>query len=344
MRNEGYNQMKISIAKETASGEKRVLVLPKDARKLVDQGHDVSVEKNAGVDINVYDKDYVNVGVNIVTDRQELFGDTDLLVKLKIPTPLEFNLMRNNILFSMLHHKQNPFCVYYLGKQGLKAVEIESIFNAAKERLVDATDITGEIGVLYAAHHMDIMPSEAKALILGYGRVGSGAIKMCNKLGINTKILRKEEYPFIKHFLRGKNLLINAISWPEEERKSKGYVVTEDMLDLLNSNAVVLDLAVDFPNPIQTCRPTDLSNPYYIEKGKVHIGIYGYPGLVPVSSSRRYSRQVLPLLSEIANNKGLENIAERGPIGKAIENAVVDPRNFEWKKFKPLETSKGLGE
>ncbi len=329
--------MRISIAKETNQGETRVIMLPNEVHKLVEQGHEVFVEKNAGLQIFIYDKDYENSGAKILEDRKKLFGESDLIVKLKAPTEIEFNLLNNNLLFSMLHHEQNPLYVYLLGKNKCKAIEIESIFNDAKERLVDATDITGEVGVLYAAQHLKKMPQDSEVLMLGYGRVGSGAIKMCNKLDMNLKILRKEEYPNIKHFLKNKDLLINAISWAKEEREKKNYLVKKEMINLMSSGAVILDLAVDFPNPIETCRPTSLNNPYYIEKGKIHIGIYGYPGLVPISSSKRYSKQILPLVLEIANNKGLENICKRGELGKHISKAVVNPEKMDWNKFKPRE-------
>src|SRR5690606_17694373 len=127
-------------------------------------------------------------------------------------------LMNGNMLFSMLHHEQNPEYVYELGKRGGVAVGMESLKNVAGERLVDATDITGEVGVLYACQHLRVMPQEAKVLVLGYGRVGSGAISMASKLGMDVKILRKSEYAHLPHFLKGTDLLINAISWPAEER------------------------------------------------------------------------------------------------------------------------------
>lgn len=327
--------MKISISKETNQGETRVIMLPDEVSKLVKQGHEVFIEKNAGAQIFIYDKSYENAGAKIIEDRKKLFGESDLIVKLKVPTEIEFNLLDNNLLFSMLHHEQNPLYIYYLGKNKCKAIEIESIFNDAKERLVDATDITGEVGVLYATRHLKKMPQESNVLMLGYGRVGSGAIKMCNKLDMNIKILRREEYSNIKHFLKNKDLLINAISWPEEERKKESYLVKKEMIDLMNPGAVILDLAVDFPNPIETCRPTSLNNPYYIERGKTHIGIYGYPGLVPISSSKKYSKQVFPIVLEIANNKGLENICERGELGKYISKAIINPEKMNWNKFKP---------
>lgn len=327
--------MKISVVKETASDERRVILLPGEVAKLSKAGHTVSVEKYAGKGIHIYDRAYQEAGARVSSNRVQLFRDADLLVKLKAPTKEEFGLLNGGTLFSMLHHEQNPHFVYHLGSKDVKAVEIESIFNDAGERIIDATDITGEVGVLYAVQHLSKMPQDAKALILGYGRVGSGAISMCNKLGITTKILRKEEYPYIPHFMRDKDLLINAIAWPVEEREGGRYLVTSDMLRNLNPDAVILDLAVDFPNPIETCRPTSLSNPFYIEQGKIHVGIYGYPGLVPVSCSKRYSQQALPLVKTIADNGGLEGLVNKGDIGRFISSAIVDPDKLDWKTKKP---------
>lgn len=321
--------MKISVIKETSENEVRVALLPDAVRELVQSGCEVLVEKNAAFGIGIFDKSYEEAGAIVTNDRRRLYGDVDLVVKLKAPTMQEFPMLNNNILFSMLHHAQNPEHVAELGKRGAVAVEMESIFLESRERVVDATDITGEVGVLYAAQHLKVMPDEAEVLVLGYGRVGSGAITMANRLGMKVKILRKEEYPHIEHFMKGKDLLINAISWPAAERAKKNYLVTREMLDSMNPFGVVLDLAVDYPNPIQTCRPTSLSNPWYIEADKVHIGIYGYPGLVPVTCAKRYSKQILSVVKEIVANDGVDNIGIRSVIGKAIEGATVDPERLK---------------
>lgn len=327
--------MIIAVPKETAEHETRVALLPDAVRSLVEAGHEVWVEKNAAFFLGCFDRDYELAGAKIVTDRAVLFGESNLVVKLKAPAAQEFALLNGNLLFSMLHHDQNPEYVQELGRRGVVAVEMESIKNEAGERLVDATDITGEIGVLYACQHLRVMPQDARALVLGYGRVGSGAIAMASKLGMDVKILRKSEYPHIAHFMKGVDLLVNAISWPAHERERKNYVVTEDMLDLMSMNGVVLDLSVDFPNPIQTARPTTLSNPWYRERGKVHIGIYGYPGLVPVSCTRRYSSQILPIVQTIAKHGSLDDIESAGELGQAIANATVRPEALGWRNIVP---------
>jgi len=99
---------------------------------------------------------------------------------------------------------------------------------------------------------------------------------------------------------------------------------------------IVLDLSVDFPNPIETVRSTDYQNPFYIEEGRVHISIYGYPGLVPVSSSRIYSEQVLPIALAIANNDGLVGIGKVEELGSHIHRAIIDPAKYgDLEEFKP---------
>lgn len=336
-------KMRIGIARETAPQEKRVIMQPSEVKVLCDVGYQVSVEKNAGIGVYFSDADYESAGAGIIEDRLELFKGVDMLVKLKAPTPDEFGMLGKNILFSMLHHKQNPEYIYYLGKQNVVAVEMESIKNKAGERLIDATDMTGEAGVLYSLNLLKKRPKDLQVLILGYGRVGSAAIETCNKLGMNIKILRKAEYKYISHFLKDKDLLINAITWPKHERENRNYVVTREMLKLMQPGAVILDLAVDFPNPIETCRPTTLSNPWYVEGGIIHVCIYGYPGLMPISSTRRYSKQVLPIIMEIAKNKGLKNIESRSKLGSYIHNAIIDPKKMNWEQYNPEQPERQTG-
>ena len=314
--------MIIGILKEINKNEKRIVLRPLHVKKLVKAGHKVYIETKAGLGVNFSDEDYKKMGAQIKS-TQEVYDKSDMLLKLRSPTNMEFKKIKNKILFSMLHATQNPKRIKLIKDSGITAIEMESIKNEFSERYVDATDITGEIGVLYATHFLQKIPEEVNVLVLGYGRVGSGAIKMCDRLGMKVKILRKSEYKHIAHFMKGKDILINAIAWPEESRKNKEYIVTRNMLKNLNRGAVILDLSVDYPNPIETCKPTTLTEPWFKLDGIVHMSIYGYPGLVPVSSVTRYSKQILPLVLEIANNNGIEGI-EKSDLGKDIKNAVVD--------------------
>lgn len=301
--------MKIGMPKETIANDPRAAILPKDVERIIAAGHDLFVEKDAGRGIGIGDEEYERAGATIVPGPARIF-DKELVVKIKAPTEQEFGMMKGNRLFCMLHAAQNPHAVELLRERDILGIAMEEVKDDAGGRFVDATDMTGEQGMLYAFQQHGRSPSECRVLFLGYGRVGTAAIRIASQLGANVKILRKADCPNLAYFLRGTDIVVNAMSWPEDKRMLKEYVITKDMLHHLNKGAIVLDLSVDFPNPIETCRPTRLDDPFYYvsvrcedgtEREIKHICIYGYPGMAPLSCVERYSKQITPLVLEIAN-------------------------------------------
>lgn len=328
--------MRIVVPKEAYPLERRVLVLPDAVKRFVQDGNEVFVQAGAGVGVHIPDDDYRSSGGQIVSESRDIYSLADMIVKVKAPLEGEFSLMRDCILFSMLHAEQNPEHIYYAGLQNLTVVEIERICDALDERMITQTYLTGQAGVYYALRHFDKMPSEMRVLILGYGNVATGALAACNQLGMQVKILRRSKYRYAKAYLqRGVDLLINAITWPESARRKREYVVTRDDIKTSNQGLIVLDLSVDFPSPIETVRPTTYAQPFYLDEGRVHISIYGYPGLFPATSSRLYSEQSAPFISLIAANNGLKDIAKCGDMGAAIAKAILNPQTHNWLQYKP---------
>jgi len=314
--------MYIGIPKEngTTNLERRAILLPKEVSKLVEAGHNVFVEKGLGEGIHINDDEYKEAGAVVMASKRDIFNKS-IVVKLKPPLPQEFKLLNNNLLFSMFHSEQNPHYVRALKERKAKAIAMELIQNKAGERLIQCSKISGEQGMIMAFYLAEKSPSDCNCLVLGYGDVASGALKVAFSLGANVKILRKGEYRHIKKLLRNKDIVVNGIQWPKEKRIKREYLITRDMLSLLNKGAIILDLSVDFPNPIECCRPSPHHKPVYTVDGVRCMSIYGYPRLVPVSSSRRYSGQVLPILLKIASTS-LDKLP------KWIKDAIIDPANF----------------
>ena len=314
--------MEIAIVKEIAAHgkETRPILLPHEVKRLADEGHRLFVEKGLGARIYIPDSDYEHQGVKLTASRRELFRK-DIVVKLKPPLPEEFQLLRQNLLFCMLHAEQNPQYVKMLARAKAKTIAMELIRNGAEERLITCCGMAGEQGMIMAFHVAKKSPAECNVLMLGYGSVATGALKVGLNLGAKVKVLRKSEYRYIRRFLRNKDIVVNAICWPKEKREDKEYLVTRDMLCLLNKGGIILDLSVDYPSPIETCRPTLIDRPSYIVDDITHIGIFGYPGLAPVSSAARYSRQVLPILLKIASVP-----LERLPL--YLKKALIDPQYY----------------
>lgn len=314
--------MNIAIAKEIGAQtlEHRAILFPKEVSKLVEAGHHVFVEKNLGKGVYIKDSEYREAGAKIISDRKDIFNKA-IVVKLKPPLPQEFRLLKNNLLFSMLHAQQNPKYVKALRKRNVKAIAMELLKNRQGERLVQCTDMSGEQGMIYAFHLAEKSPCDCSVLVLGYGSVASGALRVAFSLGAKVKILRRQEYSCIRQFIKDKDIVVNGIQWPKDKRDKKEYIITRDMFSLLNKGAVVLDLSVDYPNPIEPCRPSFINKPMYKVRGIKCVSLYGYPRLAPVSSSQQYSKQVLPVLLKIASTS-LDKLP------KSIKDAVVDPDQY----------------
>ena len=310
--------MDIGIARERSACERRTILLPRDVNCLVKAGHQVFIEKGLGKGIYKSDTEYRKAGAGIVVDQRNIFNKS-MVVKLKAPTPQEFKLLKNNLLFCMLHIEQNPGYVKALREKNVKAIAMEMVRNKEGERLIQCSDITGEQGMIYAFYLAQKSPGDCNILVLGYGSVAAGALKVAFSLGAKVKILRKREYPHMKQFIKNKDIVINAIRWPKEKRAQRKYLITRQMLSFLNKGAIVLDLSVDYPNPIEVCHPSLPQKPVYTVDGIKCISIYGYPRLAAISSSRRYSKQVLPILLKIASTP-LEKLP------RFIKNAVCDPK------------------
>lgn len=333
--------MNIGVPKERFTLEKRVMITPATAQRLVQEGHAVFVETGAGNGVHISDEEYAQSGATIMSDSREMYKRVEMVVKLKAPLTEEFTLMRGLLLVCMFHSDQNRERVYYAGLQNLVVVELENIRDKKRNRMINQTGITGEVGVYYALRHSEKMPSDMKAVVLGYGNVSTGALLACHRLGIETKIVRRSQLGHIGNYLKDADLLINGISWPASARAQRAYIVTRKQIQETSPHLIVLDLSVDFPNPIETIRPTTLSQPYYLEEGRVHISLYGYPGLVPVTSTRVYSEQVYPIVSLIAQNEGLRGIGNRGGLGAAIKKAILEPKKKEWEKYRPQDVPNG---
>jgi len=317
--------MNIGIAREIAARGKeiRVILLPREVKRIVEEGHSVLAERDLGKRLHVDDEKYREVGASITRNRAKVFRQ-DIVVKLKPPLPQEFRLMRNNLLFSMLHAEQNTRYVGMLGKAGAKAIAMELIKNSAGERLIQCTDIAGEQGMIMAFHLARKSPKDCKILVLGYGAISSGALDVAFSLGAQVKILRKAEFRYIRHFMRGVDIVVNGIAWPREKRDAGEYFITRPMLGLMNKDGIILDLSVDCPNIIETCHQTAIDRPTYVVNGITHISIFGYPVLAAATSAKRYSRQVLPILLKIASAKRL------GRLPLYLKKAVIDPETFEY--------------
>jgi alanine dehydrogenase len=228
---------------------------------------------------------------------RETVYHADIVVQLKRPDPEVLPLFNGNVLFCMGHHEEDPWMVEGLLKQNVLLVEMEKLKDVVGDRVINQCDLTGEVAVYMVQQYLDKLPVDTKAIVIGQGNTAQGALKACNKLGIQTKFMRRAQLPHLIDYLQDADLLISGIPWTAQEKADPHYILTQKDLKKLPRHLIILDLVCgEAPNPIETLRPSTFEEPCYTVDGIRHISLWGYPGLVPVSSARIYSPQVLSML------------------------------------------------
>lgn len=292
--------MLIGVVSENRPEEKRVVLLP-DQVKNITVKHDVLVEKDAGAGIGINDNIYKTAGAKIVS-RDKAYA-ADIVVRINAPDEAELKLMRQgSIVMCMLHWNVRAELVNNLKNYGINAIALEVLKNALGDRMVEALHLTGHLGMTKGFELWGKDPGTAVVKIMGYGNVAGGAIETAARKFARVFILNKRDIYEMENHLPGTDVLVNALNWPYELR-GKVILVRRDMLKLLNKGAVIVDLIANpaGQSPIETCHPTNLANISYNVDGIIHTACWGWPGLDPENCSRRYSIQIEPILSEIAN-------------------------------------------
>ena len=327
--------MKIGIAAENRPNEKRVVIQPRNMKRLAAR-HEVIVEKGAGLGVNIQDKDYIEAGCKIGS-REEVYG-CDLVVRIKEPRVDEVRMMRpGTIIMSMMHIRCQPVLEEALRKQGLIVIPLENLKDPVGRRTVEAIEDAGRIGMEYGFKLWGKDPATATVKIMGYGNMAAGAIRCAARKFAQVVILNKRDFQEMEKHIPGTDILVDAINRPYRKNVSEEpYFVTRQMLKLFKPGSVIIDLVSNPVKhaPVETMRPTNLAEMHYVLDGIYHSSCWGWPGLEPEKISARYSLQVAPILRDLAN-RGLDGCSSR------TKAAILYP-DKEWDSAYQVSAPKKL--
>ena len=199
--------MRVGVPKEIKKNEHRIGLTPTAVREYVAHGHQVSIEKGAGLGAGFTDKDYEKAGATIVADAATIFANNDMIVKVKEPQKVEWEMLRpDQILFTYLHLAPDPDQTQGLIKSGCAAVAYETVTDAkgGLPLLAPMSEVAGRIAVFSAAdtllkHNggMGLLfcgvpgVAPARVLVLGGGVVGFNAARMAMGLGAEVVVLER---------------------------------------------------------------------------------------------------------------------------------------------------------
>lgn len=333
--------MIIGIPKEIKDKEYRVGLVPAGVKSLSVAGHQVFIEKGAGLGSDIHDKEYEKAGATILPTAEEVYGKADMVIKVKEPLSSEYPFLKKGlILYTFLHLAPLPQLTKELLDREVIGIGYETVRldGGYLPLLAPMSEVAGRMSVHVGAHFLGKEEGGRGILlggvpgvehghvtIVGGGNVGANAAKVATALGANVTLLdvNLQRLGYLDDIFAGRiNTLMSNQHNIEEELKMADLVigavlipggrapmvVTKDMLSLMKRGSVIVDVAIDQGGCIETSRPTCHSEPVFEVDCVTHYCVTNMPGAVPRTSTFALTNATLPFAMEIAE-KGIQRAA-----------------------------------
>ena len=332
--------LKIGLPKETSNDERRISLTPGGVSILVANGHEILVEKNAGIDAHFSDKEYQDAGAVISYSAEELFSKSEMIVKVAPPTQKELDWMQpNQILLSALHlgHTTKEF-IHTILEKGICGIGYEFIKSEDNEfpivRMMH--EITGSMSVQIASHYLENSSNgqgimlggisgipPATVAILGAGITGEYAARTALGYGAQVFVmdndlamLRRLENALDRRIITATanhQYLSTAMGFADvvigaamTEGERAPCWVTDPMVQSMKPGSVIVDAVIDQGGCISTSVPTTHSNPIFKKYDVVHYCVPNIPSNVARTATHALSNVIVPYLVELGDAGGIE--------------------------------------
>lgn len=325
--------MKIGIPKEIKNNENRVALPPAGVYELIQEGHVVVVETNAGYGSAISDEEYQKVGANIVQTAQEAW-DAEMVIKVKEPLEEEYCYFHEDLLlFTYLHLAANKPVAEALLKAKVSTIAYENVQldNGSLPLLAPMSEIAGRMAAQIGAEFLE-SPKGGKGILLagvpgvrkgnvvviGGGVAGTNAATIAHGLGANVTILdvninrlKELDAQFngsiqtlqsnafnIHTQVKTADLVIGAVLLPGHKAPT---LVTREMVRDMPDHSVIVDIAIDQGGIFETgARTTTHDHPTYVEEGVIHYAVANMPGAVAQTATHALSNATLPFAKKLA--------------------------------------------
>lgn len=343
--------MIIGCVKEIKADEYRVGISPMSAQKYIEHGHEVLIEKGAGVGSGFSDQMYREVGASLIDNPHVVWQQADLMIKVKEPIPREYNDLREGaMLFTYLHLAADIELTKVLLEKKVTAIAYETVQYPGQglPLLKPMSAIAGRLATQQGAKYLEktfggkgVLLSgvdgtqPANVVIVGAGNVAQNAISMAHGMGANVTVIGNnikqlqaitDNYP---------DRLQSLLSTPENIEAASinadllilcalvvggaaPIIITRELLKKMEPGTVIVDVSVDQGGCAESTRPTTHGEPTYVEDGVVHYCVTNMPGAVPRSASLALNHATLPFGLEIANKGFKRSVIEN----EAIYNGI----------------------
>ena len=366
--------MIVGIPKEIKIDEYRVSMTPAGVNDLVTRGHKVLLEDHAGEGSGITNQEYLDQGAEIVS-RQDIFAQSEMIVKVKEPLPEEYGLLREGqILYTYLHLAPAPELTQALLDRKIVGIAYETVQlpDHSLPLLIPMSEVAGRMAIHEGAKYLErgnggrgillggvpgVDPGHV--VIIGGGIVGANAAKMAIGTGAQVTLLdislQRLRYLDDIHGSRLKTLMSNRFNLLESLRTADLVVgavlipgakaprlITREMLIPMQKGSVVVDVGIDQGGVLETSRPTTHSDPIFEVEGVIHYCVANMPGALARTSTFALTNATFPYALDLAE-KGYQKALKEDPTLRAGLNvclgAVTHPEvaNALDKEFTPPE-------
>ena len=353
--------MIVGILKEIKAEENRVCMTPAGVEVMRQNGHEVLVEKNAGMGSGFDDQNYKASGAEIIDTPAEIFKRADMVMHVKEPLPAEYDLIRKDqIIFTYLHLAAAEELTHVLIKSGSVGIAYETIQkeDGSLPLLTPMSEVAGRMAIQQGAKYLEMahgghgvllggVPGvdPGTVVIIGGGVVGTNAAKMACGLGAKVYILdmNLERLRYlsdvmpsncfllmskpttVRRLIKEADVVVGAVLIPGAKAPR---LITLEMLKTMKKGAVLVDVAIDQGGCFETSKATTHGEPIYKVEGVVHYCVANMPGAVPKTSTLALTNATLPYAVEIAN-KGWKKAMQENPEIRYGANVVKGKVTYE---------------
>ena len=340
--------MRIGVVKEIKDKENRIALTPSGAGLLVAEGHQVSVEEDAGIGSGFSNEEYLSSGAEIVATEKA--WDGDLVIKIKEPLEQEYQFLKGNILFTYFHLAGVPAALTdALIKAGTSAIAYETVEDdqGRLPLLAPMSAVAGNIAANVGGYYLakfnggkgvqlgSVMGKRnGKVMVIGGGIVGQHAAHTLESMGAEVLVFGRKRSNFeamqyaspekmefvestpenIADHIEDTDLIVGAVL---QSGARAPHVVSEVMIKSMQPGSVVVDVSIDQGGCIETSRPTSHSDPVYVTHGVTHYCVTNMPGAYPRTSTIALTNTTLPYVRKLASI-GLQALEQDGGFGKGL--------------------------
>jgi len=326
--------VRIGVPKEVKNHEYRVAITPIGVHELVAHGHEVFVEKNAGVGSQIDDESFVGAGAKILDTADDVWGQADMVLKVKEPVAEEYHRMREDlVLFTFLHLAADRPLTEELMKRKVTGIAYETVQlpSGSLPLLYPMSEVAGCLAPQVGAHALRKAHggrgvllggvggvANARVVVIGAGVSGQNAANIALGMGADVTLLDTDLDKLRMSFWRYNNqvhglassklaieqqvkeadLVIGAVLIPGAKAPT---LVSNDLVSQMKPGSVLVDIAVDQGGCFEDTHATTHDDPTYAVHNSVFYCVANMPGAVPNTSTYALTNATLPYTVALAN-------------------------------------------